>query len=93
SFFSAFKRKFGSSLSCRSARTQRAEVYCRAIIHNITAAIKEIFNAAAYFNLRKTFGFSENSHWTFRKLFTSESTIPLIAECAVLLRHNFQHFL
>ena len=46
SFFSAFKRKFGSSVSCRSARTQRAEIYCRAIMHNITAAIKEIFNAA-----------------------------------------------
>lgn len=46
SVFSALKRKFGSSVSCRSARTQRAEVYCRAIMHNITATISEIFNYA-----------------------------------------------
>ncbi len=46
SVFSALKRKFGSSVSCHSARTQRAEVYCRAIMHNITTAISEIFNYA-----------------------------------------------
>lgn len=53
SVFSALKRKFGSSVSCRSARTQRAEVYCRAIMHNITAAIKEIFNYAVTYRCQK----------------------------------------
>ena len=43
SVFSALKRKYGSSVSCRTARTQRAEVYCRAILHNITTAIKRHF--------------------------------------------------
>ena len=35
SVFSAFKRKFGASVSCLSAHTRRAEAYCRAIAHNI----------------------------------------------------------
>ena len=35
SVFGAFKRKFGASVSCLSPHTRRAEVYCRAIAHNI----------------------------------------------------------
>ena len=35
SVFGAIKRKFGASISSLSAHTMRAEVYCRAIAHNI----------------------------------------------------------
>jgi hypothetical protein len=35
SVFGAFKRKFGASVSSLSAHTRRAEIYCRAIAHNI----------------------------------------------------------
>ena len=39
----ALKRKYGSSLSCRSARTQRAEMYCRTIMHNISLNKNRLF--------------------------------------------------
>jgi transposase len=35
SVFSAIKRKFGASVSSVQAHTRRAEIYCRAISHNI----------------------------------------------------------
>ncbi|MEK6968451.1 MAG: transposase [Nanoarchaeota archaeon] len=35
STFSALKHKFGTSVKCRTARTQRAEIYCRLILKNI----------------------------------------------------------
>ena len=35
SVFGAIKRKFGASVSSLSAHTMRAEIYCRAIAHNI----------------------------------------------------------
>ena len=41
SVFGAFKRKFGASVSCLSAHTMRAEVYCRAIAHNIISLFYE----------------------------------------------------
>ena len=35
STFSSLKRKFGTSIKCRTARTQRAEIYCRLIMQNL----------------------------------------------------------
>lgn len=47
SLFSALKRKFGNSVSSVSAHTRRAELYCRAIAHNITSfVLPDFFNAA-----------------------------------------------
>ena len=47
SVFSAFKRKFGASVSSLSDHTRRAEIYCRAIAHNIITTLNQIFNAAS----------------------------------------------
>ncbi|MBW2976381.1 IS5 family transposase [Candidatus Woesearchaeota archaeon] len=44
SVFSAIKRKFGVSVSSLSARTMRAEVYCRAVAHNIFSLFELIFS-------------------------------------------------
>jgi transposase len=43
SIFKAIKCKFGVSISSTKISTQRAEVYCRAITHNIICAILELF--------------------------------------------------
>ena len=45
----AFKRKYGASVSSLSARSRRAEIYCRAIIHNLTVILLDFFNAAVQF--------------------------------------------
>jgi hypothetical protein len=39
----AFKRKFGASVSSILARTRRAEIYCRAIMHNLNFFIIILF--------------------------------------------------
>ena len=41
--FSAFKRKFGPSLSSVKLSAQRAEVYCRAIAHNLFSLLLRLF--------------------------------------------------
>jgi transposase len=41
--FSATKRKFGASISSIKVHTRRAEIYCRAIAHNILFRISEDF--------------------------------------------------
>lgn len=47
SVFGAIKRKFGASIGSISAHTMRAEVYCRAIAHNIISLYQlTFFNAA-----------------------------------------------
>jgi len=43
SVFSALKRKYGASVSSISAQTKRAEVYCRAIAHNIITVFSGLF--------------------------------------------------
>jgi hypothetical protein len=47
SVFSATKRKFGPSVSSLSARNMRAEMYCRAIAHNILSLFYLIFSTEA----------------------------------------------
>jgi len=44
SVFSATKRKFGASVSSLSAHTMRAEIYCRAIAHNIISLFCRTFS-------------------------------------------------
>lgn len=39
SVFSSLKRKFGSSVRCCKARTLRAQVFCRLILHNLISSI------------------------------------------------------
>jgi hypothetical protein len=46
SVFSAIKRKFGASVSSVNFSAQRAEMYCRAITHNIFLFLNEILNGA-----------------------------------------------
>lgn len=41
--FSALKRLFGTSLSSRSSRTQKAEIYMRLVAYNLGAVLREIF--------------------------------------------------
>jgi len=43
SVFGSIKRKFGASVSSLSAHTMRAEVYCRAIAHNIICCLVGLF--------------------------------------------------
>ena len=43
SVFGAVKRKFGASVSSLSAHTMRAEMYCRAIAHNIICYLAGLF--------------------------------------------------
>jgi transposase len=43
STFSSIKRKFGASVSSLRISTQRAEIYCRAIAHNIISEILKHF--------------------------------------------------
>jgi len=45
----SFKGKFGASVSAVNITTQRAEVYCRAIAHNIINVMTDIFNAPVSF--------------------------------------------
>lgn len=46
SVIGAIKRKFGASVSSIKFSAQRAELYCRAIAHNITIRIYDFLNAA-----------------------------------------------
>ena len=48
SVFSAIKRKFGSSVSSVKFSAQRAEMYCRAIAHNIFLFLLDFLNATCY---------------------------------------------
>jgi hypothetical protein len=41
--FAAFKRKFGASVSSLNIKTQRTEIYCRAIAHNIMSYVRRLF--------------------------------------------------
>jgi len=61
SVFSAIKRKFGASVSSLSARTMRAEIYCRAIAHNIICFLFGLFEQSPA--KRKLF----ISFWSFLK--------------------------
>ena len=47
SVFSSIKRKFGASVSSVMFSAQRAEMYCRAITHNIISVFETILNGAA----------------------------------------------
>ncbi len=51
SVFGAIKRKFGASVSSLSAHTMRAEVYCRAIAHNIISIFLRLFQRSRFSNL------------------------------------------
>jgi len=42
--FSSIKRRYGTSVLSKSLVTQRAEIYCRAIAHNISLTNQETFN-------------------------------------------------
>jgi hypothetical protein len=42
--FGSLKRKYGSSTLSRIITTQRAEIYCRAILHNLSLIKQETFN-------------------------------------------------
>jgi hypothetical protein len=42
-FFSRLKQRFGGNLRCRTARTQRAEVYARIILQNLSLLFKDFF--------------------------------------------------
>lgn len=42
-FFSRLKQRFGGNLRCRTARTQRAEIYARVILHNIILRVTRDF--------------------------------------------------
>jgi transposase len=46
SVFSSLKRKFGASVNSLTAKTRRAEIYCRAIVHNIFLFCNDFFNYA-----------------------------------------------
>ena len=45
SAFGALKQKYGGSVRCHTARTQRAEVFCRLILHNLSLWLSDFFNA------------------------------------------------
>ena len=49
STFSAYKRKFGASVNSVKIKNQRAEVYCRAIAHNIINFILGLFQRSRLF--------------------------------------------
>jgi len=53
SVFSAIKRKFGASVSSVKFSAQKAEMYCRAIAHNIFLFLADFLNGANSF--RKLF--------------------------------------
>lgn len=42
--FGATKQKYGASVSSRTIRTQKADVYCRALLHNLSLVNPETFN-------------------------------------------------
>ena len=42
--FGSLKRKYGSCVLARAISAQRAEIYCRAIAHNLNLRIIKIFN-------------------------------------------------
>ena len=48
SVFGAIKRKFGASVSSLSAHTMRAEIYCRAIAHNISSCLAGLFQRSRF---------------------------------------------
>jgi hypothetical protein len=42
-FFSRLKQRFGGNLRCRAARTQRAEIYARVTLQNLSYIIQRLF--------------------------------------------------
>ena len=48
SLFGAAKQKYGNSVSSRTIQTQKADVYCRAMLHNLSLGNQEIFNSAPF---------------------------------------------
>lgn len=44
SLFGATKQKYGSSVSSRTIRTQKADIYCRALLYNLSLGNQETFN-------------------------------------------------
>jgi len=51
SSFSSLKRKFGTSVKCRSARTQRAEIYCRLLLQNVISLIIQRFRTKPHIGI------------------------------------------
>ncbi|MFH1421257.1 MAG: IS5 family transposase [Planctomycetota bacterium] len=51
SSFSSLKRKFGTSVKCRSARTQRAEMFCRLLLQNMISLFKIRFRTQPIFRI------------------------------------------
>ncbi|MEM4268167.1 MAG: hypothetical protein QXK37_05045, partial [Candidatus Woesearchaeota archaeon] len=45
----AIKRKFCASVSSVKLKAQKAEMYCRAIAHNISASLYDFLNGAPLF--------------------------------------------
>ena len=48
STFGALKQKYGGSVRCQTARMQRAEVFCRLILHNLSLSLSDFFNAPVF---------------------------------------------
>lgn len=48
SVFGTIKQKYGCSVRCIKARTQRAEIYLRLIAHNISTLIKRLFQRTLF---------------------------------------------
>jgi len=48
-FFHAFKQKYGSNLNSRNISPARAEVYCKAILHNIALRIAQLLGQTRVF--------------------------------------------
>jgi hypothetical protein len=47
-YFSRLKQRFGGNLRCRTARTQRAEVYARIILQNLSSFFQNFFYSALF---------------------------------------------
>jgi len=50
SIFHAFKQKYGSSVSSKNITSARTEVYCRAILHNISLKIAQLLGHSRKLN-------------------------------------------
>ncbi len=53
STFKSIKTKFGPNINSISISTQRAEMYCRAIAHNLIAITQDFLNAACWYQTKK----------------------------------------
>ena len=50
SVFSALKRKFGSYVRAKKIQTQRAEIFCRLILHNIFLCLYRLLGQSPFFS-------------------------------------------